>query len=106
MNSRSFHGMMVPIIESAHSLLGQLGAFPSGFTLFYYLKNLLYQLLYTILQHSQHLKILLFYYFIKILFFNLPLLFISNVQPKPPKTTSCRSEPATQKKKKKTTSSG
>ena len=46
--------------------------------LFYHLKKLLYQLYYIILQYTQHPKTLLFYHFIKILFFNLSLLFLSN----------------------------
>ena len=46
--------------------------------LFYYLKKLFYQLYHTILQYTQHSKTLLFYHFIKILFFNLFLLFLSN----------------------------
>ena len=48
--------------------------------LFYHLKKLLYQLYHTILQYTLHPKTLLFYFFIKILFFNLSLLFLSNHQ--------------------------
>ena len=46
--------------------------------LFYNLKKLLYQLYHIILQCTQHPKTLLFYHFIKILFFNPSLLFLSN----------------------------
>ena len=46
--------------------------------LFYNPKKLFYQLYHTILQYTQHPKTLLFYHFIKILFFNLSLLFLSN----------------------------
>ena len=63
MNSRSFHGMMVPIIESAHSLLSQFRASLSGFTIFYCIKNLLYQLYYT----TYTINILKFYYFVILL---------------------------------------
>ena len=45
--------------------------------LFYHFKKLLYQLYYIILQYTLHPKTLLFYFFIKILFFNLSLLFLS-----------------------------
>ena len=37
--------------------------------LFYHLKKLLYQLYHSILQYTLHPKTLLFYFFIKILFF-------------------------------------
>ena len=46
--------------------------------LFYHPKKLLYQLYHTILQYTLHPKTLLFYFFIKILFFNISLLFLSN----------------------------
>ena len=46
--------------------------------LFYHPKELLYQLYHIILQYTQHPKNLLFYHFIKILFFNLSLLFLSH----------------------------
>ena len=53
-------------IEECHSIL------------FYHPKKLFYQLYHTILQYIIHPKTLLFYFFIKILFFNLSLLFLSN----------------------------
>ena len=46
--------------------------------LFYHLKKAINQLYHVILQYTQYLKTLLFYHFIKILFFNLSLLFLSN----------------------------
>ena len=45
----------------------------------YHFKKLFYQLYHTILQNTQHPKTLLFYHSIKILFFNLSLLFLFNV---------------------------
>ena len=46
--------------------------------LFYHPKELLYQLYHIILQYTQHPKNQLFYHFIKILFFNISLLFLSH----------------------------
>ena len=45
---------------------------------FYHPKKLLYQLYHTILQYTLHPKTLLFYFFIKIFFFNIFLLFLSH----------------------------
>ena len=87
-------------IEFALGMCNYLRASPTGFAIpsyFTILKS--YFINYTVpfynipnIPKLYYFTILLKYYF-----FNLSLLFISNILPKPPKTTSCKSEPPTKK---------
>ena len=55
-----------------HTTLKSIHISNSYFIIFYHPKKLFYQLYHTILQYPQYPKTLLFYHFIKILFFNRP----------------------------------